>query len=93
MTFEPIAGNESAEMRCGNVPIIDDTVAGEPDEQFSVRLISANPPGNFSNDETCVTIVDNDDGKRFYLSTVAITFSMHVPPMSKNSKVFEHGSS
>ena len=62
VTFEPIAGSESGEMRCGNVRIIDDMVA-EPDEQFSVRLISANPAGNFGNDETCVTIVDNDDGK------------------------------
>ena len=65
VTFEPTEGNEIAEMICGNVPIIDDTVAREPDEQFSVRLMSANPVGNFNNDasESCVTILDDDDRK------------------------------
>lgn len=65
VTFEPTAGSETAEMMCGNVCIIDDVVAMEPDEQFSVRLISADPVGNFAEDasESCITILDNDDGK------------------------------
>lgn len=54
-----------AEMMCGNVPIIDDAVAREPAEQFSVRLVSADPVGNFNNDasESCITIFDDDDRK------------------------------
>ena len=69
VTFEPTAGSETAEMMCGNVRIIDDAVAMEPDEQFSVRLISADPVGNFAEDasESCITILDNDDGKLRHL--------------------------
>jgi hypothetical protein len=66
VTFEPTAVSETAaEMMCGTIPIIDDAIAGEPDEQFSVRLISANPVGSFADDasESCITILDNDDGK------------------------------
>ena len=48
VTFEPTAGSETAEMMCGNVCIIDDVVAMEPDEQFSVRLISADPVGTYT---------------------------------------------
>ena len=63
VTFEPTVGSETAEVMCGNIPIIDDTVAGEPDEQFSVLLVSVNPVGNFANDadESCITILDDDD--------------------------------
>ena len=56
MDFEPRA--ESTQTQCDTVAIIDDTV-GEPDEQFVVRLTSANPAGNPRN-ETCITIIDND---------------------------------
>ena len=69
VTFEPTAGSETVETMCGNVRIIDDAVAMEPDEQFSVRLISADPVGNFAEDasESCITILDNDDGKLRHL--------------------------
>ena len=58
MTFEPRA--DSIQTQCGTVVIIDDMVADEPDEQFSVRLTSATPIGNLGQDETCVTIIDDD---------------------------------
>ena len=46
---------------CGNVPIIDDTTAGEPNEEFSVTLVSSDPPGvRFGDRESCITIIDND---------------------------------
>ena len=61
VTFEP--SDESTEAKCGTVTIIDDMVAGEPNEQFSVSLVSADPTGTFGNRETCVTIVDDDNGK------------------------------
>ena len=50
---------------CGSVPIIDDTVSNEPNEEFSVTLVSTDPPGaRFSDRESCITITDNDiDGK------------------------------
>ena len=58
MTFEPSA--DSMQTLCGTVAIIDDTVANEPNEQFSVRLTSAAPIGNLGQDETTVTIIDDD---------------------------------
>ena len=63
VTFAPIVDDVSTQEKCGSVSIIDDAIPGEPNESFSVRLISANPAGSFGNSETCVTIVDNDDGK------------------------------
>ena len=60
VTFEP--SDESTQTLCGVVPIINDTIPNEPDEQFAVRLIRADPLGNLVGEETCVTIVD-DDGK------------------------------
>ena len=46
---------------CGNVPIIDDTVANEPNEEFSVTLVSTDPSGaRFGDKESCITIIDND---------------------------------
>ena len=58
MTFEPRA--DSMQTLCRTVAIIDDMVADEPDEQFSVRLTTATPIGNLGQDETCVTIIDDD---------------------------------
>lgn len=65
MTFEPTVGSETGDILCGFVPIIDDMIVGEPDELFSVRLVSANPVGTFADDasESCITILDNDVGK------------------------------
>ena len=45
---------------CINITIINDTIANEPDEQFSVTLTSASPVGTFGEDTTCVTIIDDD---------------------------------
>ena len=46
---------------CGNVPIIDDMVGNEPNEEFSVTLVSTNPPGaQFGDRESCITIIDDD---------------------------------
>ena len=46
---------------CGSVPIIDDTIVGEPDEEFSVTLVSSDPPGaRFGDRESCITITDDD---------------------------------
>ena len=46
---------------CGKVPIIDDMLANEGNEQFSVRITSiSNPRVGGQNSETCVTIIDDD---------------------------------
>ena len=47
-------------MICGQVQIMDDEVANEANEQFSVSLVSAIPTSVFRSSETCITIVDND---------------------------------
>lgn len=57
-TFTPM--DEASQMMCGLVQIIDDMLAYEPDEQFSVSLVSATPIGVFRSDESCITIMDND---------------------------------
>ena len=47
--------------RCGTVVIIDDT-ADEPDEEFALRITDIFPVGatTTENNETCITIIDND---------------------------------
>ena len=57
-SFKP-SGNNPQEL-CGVVPIIDDDIGNEPDESFSVTLISANPPANFGDRESCINIIDDD---------------------------------
>ena len=52
--------DEASQMMCGRIQIIDDLLAYEPDEQFSVSLVSATPTGVFGSNETCITIMDND---------------------------------
>lgn len=47
-------------MMCDRVQIINDDLANELDEQFSVSLISAVPTSVFRSSETCITIVDSD---------------------------------
>ena len=59
VTFESCDSQEI----CGSVPIINDTIANELNEQFSVTLISAIPEGRFGDNETCITIIDDDIGK------------------------------
>lgn len=55
-TFTP----ESDVMMCDRVQILDDELANEPNEQFSVSLVSAIPDGVFRSSETCITIMDDD---------------------------------
>ena len=50
---------------CVPLLIIDDEIANEADEQFSVMLLDVSPEGNIDGEATCVTIVD-DDSKFFY---------------------------
>ena len=61
LTFEPSADGRTL---CGNVRIIDDKLANEGNEQFSVTItsISGSRVDVGPNDETCVTIID-DDGR------------------------------
>ena len=61
LTFEASSDGQRA---CGRVPIIDDLLE-EPNELFSVRITSVSNSNVMigMNDETCVTIID-DDGKR-----------------------------
>ena len=47
---------------CLNVRIIDDELSNEPDEEFSVFLLDADPSSGFGLNESCITILD-DDGK------------------------------
>ena len=67
MTFEP--SDESSQRLCSAVPIVNDMIALEPDEQFSVTLATATPVGRFDNNETCITIID-DDGKYMHINYI-----------------------
>ena len=58
LTFTP--SDESSGIMCRQISILDDSIAGEPDEAFSVTLISASPIGIFEEDTTCITITDDD---------------------------------
>ena len=58
LTFQP--SDEASQIRCGTVSIIDDIIGNEPPEEFSVTLTSASPDGMFGDDESCVTIIDDD---------------------------------
>ena len=61
MTFEP--QNESLQIVCGTVKIINDEITNEPDEQFSVRLTNVIPGEIIGEDVACITIIDDDEGK------------------------------
>ena len=56
LTFTP-SGNARL---CSRIRIIDDNVGSEPNEEFSVKLISASPLGTIGEDTSCVTIIDDD---------------------------------
>ena len=58
LTFSP--SDESSGIMCRKISILDDSIAGEPNEAFSVTLISASPNGAFEEDTTCITITDDD---------------------------------
>ena len=59
LTFIPSANGQSV---CGRVPIIDDSLANEGTEPFSVRITSVSNSRLRigQNAETCVNIIDND---------------------------------
>ena len=62
MTFTP-SDEGTTQRLCSSVPIINDTIGNEPNEEFSVILESTMPPGgSFGDKESCITIID-DDGK------------------------------
>ena len=59
LTFEPSGSGQTV---CGNVSIIDDLLANEQNELFSVRITAVTGGGVVigAGDESCVEIVDND---------------------------------
>lgn len=60
-TFLP--SDEALSERCVEIPIIDDQLGNEPNEQFSVKVSTFSPSElQVENDEACVTIID-DDGR------------------------------
>lgn len=58
--FTFIPSDEDPQPLCTSIPIIDDSVANEPVEEFSMTLVSAVPAGVFIQDTSCISIVDND---------------------------------
>ena len=54
--------SENPQRLCGSVPITDDMIGNEPDEEFVVSLVSTDPPGvaKFGNRDSCITIIDDD---------------------------------
>jgi hypothetical protein len=63
VTFMPSDEGTTQEL-CGIVPINNDMIGNEPNEEFSVTLVSSDPPGaKFGDKESCITIID-DDGER-----------------------------
>ena len=60
LTFEP-SDEGTTQRMCGDVPILDDMIGNEPDEEFSVTLVSTDPSGaRFGDRESCITIMDDD---------------------------------
>ena len=59
LTFQP---SNDGQMLCGNVSIINDNLGNEGDELFSVVItnVSSNKVLIGPNNESCVTIVDDD---------------------------------
>ena len=54
------ASVEARQVRCFPVPVIDDDVSNEAEEQFSLVITEVSPVGRISNGEIRVTIIDND---------------------------------
>ena len=59
VTFEP-SDDQISQETCVPLAVIDDLIANEANEQFSVVLIDVTPTINIGNNETCVTIIDDD---------------------------------
>ena len=64
LTFLP---SDEPQVVCDAVRIIDDAIGNEPEEEFSVTLISASPEGSFGDNESCITIIDDDSKCMMYL--------------------------
>ena len=61
LNFLPSKESITVQTHCGVVRIIDDVIGNEPDEEFSVTLISASPEGSFGTDyELHITVRDDD---------------------------------
>ena len=60
------ASEDRLQTMCVPLPIIDDLIANEADEEFLVTLKDVFPVGNIGNSDTCVTVID-DDSKSFYI--------------------------
>ena len=58
-TFVP-SDDQISQETCVALPVIDDLIANEANEQFSVVLIDVTPTANVGNNETCVIIIDDD---------------------------------
>ena len=67
--FPPSTGGQ---MACGNVPIMDDNLGNEGDELFSVIITSVSSDKVMigPNDESCVTILDDDSESDLIVTTV-----------------------
>ena len=60
VTFVP-SDLGTTQRECGSVRIIDDMIGNEPNEEFSVTLVSTDPSGaRFGDRESCITIIDDD---------------------------------
>ena len=68
----------STQRLCGSVPIIDDMVGNEPNEEFSVTLISASPDGRFGDKESCITIIDDDSESVLCACTCICYKNLHI---------------
>ena len=67
--FPPSAGGQTV---CGNVPIMDDDLGNEGDELFSVIITSVSGDKVMigPNNESCVTILDDDSESDLIVTTV-----------------------
>ena len=55
--------SDDIQTECTKVGIIDDSIF-EGTEQFSVKLISSSPERDFTQDSSCVSIIDDDDDRK-----------------------------
>ena len=67
--FPPSAGGQ---ITCGNVPIMDDDIGNEGDELFSIIITSVSSDKIMigPNNESCVTILDDDSESDLIVTTV-----------------------
>ena len=70
--FPPSAGGQTV---CENVPIMDDNLGNEGDELFSVIITSVSSDKIMigPNDESCVTILDDDSESDLIVTTVVFS--------------------